>query len=38
MLGISHLSSMGLKCKAVVVIIKDIMIHVLIVSNDAMFK
>lgn len=37
MLGISHLSSVWLKYKAVVVIIKGIMIHVLIVSN-AMFK
>lgn len=36
-LGISYLSSVGLKYKAVVVIIKGIMIHVLIVSN-AMFK
>lgn len=38
MLGISHLSSVGLKYKAVVVIIKGIMIHVLIASNNAMFK
>lgn len=37
MLGISHLSFIGLKYKAVV-IIKGVMIHVLIVSNNAMCK
>lgn len=38
MLGISHLSSVGLKYKAVGVTTKGVMIHVLIVSNNAMFK